>query len=169
VLYFGGNWDVAGLVFKAAREAGVAARFVGSDGIDSSELARIAGEAAAGAYYTSVGGSLAVHPQARAFAYEYRKRFGKYPEPFTAQAYDAAAVVLEAIATAASKGELSRATVTAALRRVRYLGYSGYVAFNELGDLRRALYLVMRVHSGDPERWDENRELKRLGLVPPVP
>lgn len=169
VLYFAGHWDVAGLVFKAARGGGVTARFVGSDGIDSSELARIAGDAVAGAYYTSVAGPVAVHPQARAFAHEYRKKFGKYPEPFAAQAYDAAAVVLEAIGGAASQGELSRATVTAALRRTRYLGYSGYVTFNELGDLRRALYLVMRVNSGDPERWDENRELKRLGITPPVP
>jgi len=99
---------------------------VGADGIDSSELVLGAGEAAVGAYYTSVAGAVAVHPQARGFTYQYRKTFDRYPEPFAAQAYDAAAVVLEAIARAARRpAGVSRGTVVAALRQTRYLGYSG--------------------------------------------
>jgi len=76
--------------------------------------------------------------------------------------------VLEAIARAARRPEgVSRETVVAALRRTRYLGYSGPITFDERGDLRRALYLVMQVSARDPDRWDDNRELKRLGLAPP--
>ena len=169
VLYFAGGSDIAGPLFREARQAGVAAKFVGSDGIDSSALLQDAGEAAVGAYYTSVAGAVAVHPQARGFTYEYRKAFGKYPEPFAAQAYDATAVVLEAIARAARQPQgASRATVVAALRRTRYLGYSGPVSFDERGDLRRALYLVMKVSASEPDDWDDNRELKRLGLAPPA-
>ena len=169
VLYFAGASDIGAPLFREARRAGATAKFVGSDGIDSSALLPAAGEAAVGAYYTSVAGAVAVHPQARGFTYEYRKTFDRYPEPFAAQAYDAAAVVLEAIARAARQpGGVSRETVVAALRRTRYLGYSGPIAFDERGDLRRALYLVMKVSARDPDQWDDNRELKRLGLTPPV-
>ena len=168
VLYFAGASDIAGPLFREARRAGVAAKFVGSDGIDSSALLVDAGEAAVGAYYTSVAGAVAVHPQARGFTYVYRKTFDRYPEPFAAQAYAAAAVVLEAIARAARRPDgVSRATIVAALRETRYLGYSGPISFDERGDLRRALYLVMKVSARDPDEWDDNRELKRFGLSPP--
>ena len=111
---------------------------------------------------------MAVHPQARGFTYEYRKAFGRHPQPFAAQAYDAAAVVLEAIVKAVRQPEgVSRATIVAALRETRYLGYSGPISFDERGDLRRALYLVMKVSAREPDEWDDNRELKRLGLSPP--
>jgi hypothetical protein len=55
----------------------------------------------------------------------------------------------------------------AALRDTRHLGYSGPIVFDEHGDLRRALYLVMQVSAREPDDWDDNRELKRLGISPP--
>jgi branched-chain amino acid transport system substrate-binding protein len=167
VLYYSGSAEVGGPLFKEVRRLGVAAKFVGGDGIDSSELVRTAGEAALGAHYTSVAGAVAVHPQARGFTYEYQKKFDKYPEPFAAQAYDATAVILEAIARAARGPEgVSRKTVVSELRRTRYLGYSGPITFDERGDLRRALYLVMEVSASEPDDWDSNREVKRLGITP---
>ena len=167
-LYFAGSSDVGGPLFMEARRAGVTAKFVGSDGIDSSSLLVGTGEGPVGAYYTSVAGAVAVHPQARGFTHVYRKTFDRYPEPFAAQAYDATAVVLEAIARAARRPDgVSRQTVTAALRDTRHLGYSGPIVFDEHGDLRRALYLVMQVSAREPDDWDDNRELKRLGISPP--
>ncbi|NJR43493.1 MAG: hypothetical protein HC767_13370, partial [Akkermansiaceae bacterium] len=38
--------------------------------------------------YTSVAGPVSVYPQAKQFAEDYKKKFGKNPEPFAAQAYD---------------------------------------------------------------------------------
>jgi branched-chain amino acid transport system substrate-binding protein len=167
VLYFSGSAEVGGSLFKEVRRLGVVTKFVGGDGIDSSELVRIAGEAALGAHYTSVAGAVSVHPQARGFTYEYQKQFDKFPEPFAAQAYDATAVVLEAIARAARGPDgVSRKTVVAALGKTRYLGYSGPIRFDEHGDLRQALYLVMKVSAREPDEWDGNREVKRLGIAP---
>jgi len=169
VLYFAGDDEVGGRLLKAVRAVGVTARFVGSDGVDSPDFARAAGDAAEGAYYTSVAGPIAVHPQARTFTEAYRKRFSREPEPFAAQAYDATEVVLEALASAARRGAPSRPAVVRALREVRHVGYTGHIAFDARGDLRRALYLVMRVGGGDPDDWDDNHELKRLGIAPPDP
>ena len=169
VLYFAGSYEVGAPLLVAGRRAGLRARFVGADGIDSSELVRLAGSAAEGVYYTSVAGPVGVHPQAKGFANDYRRKFGKAPEPFAAQAYDATAVVLEAISRAATHGvPPSRQAVTAAIRDVRYMGVSGPIAFDGRGDLRRALYLVMKVSARQPDEWDDNRELKRFGLAPPA-
>ena len=167
VVYFGGYDERAAALFKALRAAGVGAAFLGSDGLDSSDLARRAGDAVVDLYYTSVAGPVAVHPQAKAFAWAFKRRFGKKPEPFAAQAYDATAVLLEAVAAAARTGEVTRARVVQALRATRYLGYTGIVTFDAHGDLRQALYLVMKVGSADPDDWDDNRELKRVAIPPP--
>lgn len=164
VVYFGCYDDRAAGLFKALRAAGVSAAFLGSDGVDSSDLARRAGDAVVDLYYTSVAGPVAVHPQAKGFAWDYKRRFGKKPEPFAAQAYDATAVLLEAIVAAEP---LTREAVVKALGATRYIGYSGIITFDAHGDLRRALYLVMKVGSADPDEWDDNRELKRLAIPPP--
>jgi branched-chain amino acid transport system substrate-binding protein len=169
VLYFAGSYDIAAPLLMAGRRAGLTARFVGADGIDSPELVRRAGRAAEGVYYTSVAGGVGVHPQAKGFANDYRRKFAKDPEPFAAQAYDATAVLLEAIVRASKHGvPPSHQAVTAAIRDVRYMGVSGPIAFDQRGDLRRALYLVMKVSAREPDEWDDNRELKRFGLAPPA-
>jgi branched-chain amino acid transport system substrate-binding protein len=168
VLYVTGAPGVAGALFKEARRIGVTAAFVGSDALDSAELLRAAGAAAKGAHYTSVAGPVPVHPQAKGFITDYRDMFGKNPEPFAAQAYDAAAIALQALAkTTHDRRPPSRDAVVAAVRATRYRGLSGPIAFDARGDLRRALYLVMKVTADDPDDWDDNREVKRFGLAPP--
>src|SRR5438876_7207343 len=126
LIYFGGLYDQAGPFFGQAREKGVKSRFMGPDGLDSSDLAKIAGRAVVGMYYTSVAGPVSVYPQARQFAEEYKKKFGKNPEPFAAQAYDATAIALKAIAAAAKGGVMpSREAVSAAIRKLKHTGITG--------------------------------------------
>lgn len=170
LIYFGGIYEQAAPFFKQAREKGVKAKFLGPDGMDSSALTKIAGKAVVGMYYTSVAGPVTVYPEARQFAAEYRKRFGKNPEPFAAQAYDATAILIEAIELA-SHGDKTptRDTVTAAIREVRYRGVTGTVEFDARGDPRKALYFVLQVVSDDPEKWGDNKEVKRLSIAPPGP
>ena len=97
LIYFGGIYDQAAPFFKQAREKGIKAAFMGPDGMDSSDLTKIAGTAVKGMFYTSVAGPVSVYPDAaKAFAKEYKDKFKKDPEPFAAQAYDAAAIGLKA-------------------------------------------------------------------------
>ena len=44
-----------------------------------------------------MAGPVEVYPQAKQFGDEYKKKYGKNPEPFAAQAYDATAILLKAI------------------------------------------------------------------------
>src|SRR3989475_1299395 len=170
LIYFGGLYDQAGPFFSQAREKGAKSRFMGPDGLDSSDLAKIAGKAVVGMYYTSVAGPVSVYPQARQFAEEYRRQFGKNPEPFAAQAYDATAIALRGIAAAAKGGRRpEREEVAAAIHAVKYTGITGTIEFDKKGDPKKALYFVLQVTSDNPEKWGENREVKRLLIATPAP
>ena len=169
LIYFGGIYEQAGPFFKQAREKGVKAKFMGPDGLDSSDLAKIAGKAVQGMYYTSVAGPVSVYPQAKQFADEFKKKFGKNPEPFAAQAYDAAAIAIKAVEATAKGGKLpTRDGVTAAVRDVKHTGITGSVEFDVKGDPKKALYFVLQVVSDNPDKWSDNKEVKRLTIAAPA-
>jgi branched-chain amino acid transport system substrate-binding protein len=169
LIYFGGIYEQAGPFFKQAREKGVKSKFMGPDGLDSSDLTKIAGKAVVGMNYTSVAGPVSVYPQAKQFADEFKKKFGKNPEPFAAQAYDSAAIIIKALEAVTKGGKApTRDAVTAAIRDVRHTGITGSVEFDAKGDPKKALYFVLQVANEDPEKWGDNKEVKRLTIAAPA-
>ncbi len=169
LIYFGGIYEQAAPFFKQAREKGVKGKFLGPDGLDSSDLVKIAGKSVVGMNYTSVAGPVSVYPQAKQFADEYKKKFGKNPEPFAAQAYDATAIALKGIAEAAKGGKApSREDVSAAVRKVKHTGITGAIEFDDKGDPKKALYFVLQVANDNPEKWGDNKEVKRLTIAAPA-
>jgi branched-chain amino acid transport system substrate-binding protein len=169
LIYFGGIYEQAGPFFKQAREKGVKAKFLGPDGLDSSDLAKIAGKAVVGMYYTTVAGPVSKYPAAKAFGEDYKKKFGKNPEPFAAQAYDATAILIKAVEAAAKGGKApTRDTVTSAVRDVKHTGVTGAVQFDDKGDPKKALYFVLQVASDDPAKWDDNKEVQKLTIAAPT-
>jgi branched-chain amino acid transport system substrate-binding protein len=170
LIYFGGIYEQAAPFFRQARERGVKAKLMGPDGLDSSDLVKIAGKAVQGMYYTSVAGPVTVYPEAKQFADEFQKKFGKKPEPFSAQAYDSTAILLKAIEVASEGGKApTREAVSAAVRNVKHKGVTGTVEFDPKGDPKTALYFVLQVVSDDPQKWGENKEVKRLTIAAPAP
>ena len=107
VIYFGGIYDQGAPFFKQAREKGIKAKFMGPDGMDSSDLTKIAGKAVVGMNYTSAAGPASALPKAKAFVDEFKKKFGKNPEPYAAEAYDAATIAIKAIEEAAKEGKVT--------------------------------------------------------------
>jgi branched-chain amino acid transport system substrate-binding protein len=171
LVYFGGLYGQAAEFFKQARAAGVKAAFMGPDGLDSAELVRIAGGAVVGAHYSAIAGPVSAYPAAALFAKVYREKVRKDPPPFAAQAYDATAIGLEAIAQAVTANggrKPSREQVTTAIRQTRrFPGLTGTFAFDTKGDAAPATYLVRRVLSADPAKWSGNQLVVRLGIQPP--
>src|SRR5438552_4040996 len=53
LIYFGGIYDQGAPFFKQAREKGIKSKFMGPDGMDSSDLTKIAGKAVVGMNYTT--------------------------------------------------------------------------------------------------------------------
>src|SRR5439155_160576 len=127
VIYFGGIYDQAAPFFKQAREKGVRSKFLGPDGMDSSDLTKIAGKAVVGMDYTSAAGPASVLPKAKAFVEEFKKKFGKNPEPYAAEAYDAATVALKAVDAAVKGGKVTLLNASPCRRvdplRPRFMDY----------------------------------------------
>src|SRR5262245_39135781 len=169
LIYFGGIYDQAAPFFKQAREKGVRAKFMGPDGMDSSDLTKIAGRAVVGMNYTSAAGPASALPKAKTFVDEIKKKFGKNPEPYAAETYDAATIALKAIEDVAKGGKMSREDVAAAVRKAKLSGITGDIAFNPNGDRLKAQYFVLTVESDDPGKWGDNKIVKQLTIAPPEP
>ncbi|MGQ0571746.1 MAG: branched-chain amino acid ABC transporter substrate-binding protein, partial [Armatimonadota bacterium] len=172
LVYFGGIYDQAGVFFKQARAKGLTSKFLGPDGMDSTDLAKIAGDAIVAMHYTTVAGPVSVYPAAAKFAKDYKAKFGKDPEPFAAQAYDAAVIGIRAIeraAKAAGGKKPTREQVTAEVRKTKaFKGLTGTFTFDAKGDVVPATYFVIRILSGDPAKWNDNKLVKKLDIKPPT-
>jgi branched-chain amino acid transport system substrate-binding protein len=171
LLYFGGIYDQGAPLFKQAREKGIKARFMGPDGMDSSDLTKIAGKAVVGMDYTTAAGPIKLYPKAANFAKTFKSKFSKDPEPYAAEAYDSAAIALKAVEAVlkANGGKApSREEVATAVRKTKYEGITGHIEFDEKGDRKKAGYFVLQVVSEDPAKWGENKLLKQLEIAPPA-
>ncbi len=168
LVYFGGIYDQGAPFFKQAREKGLKAKFMGPDGMDSSDLAKIAGKAVVGMYYTSAAGPASALPKAKQFVDDFKKKFSKNPEPYAAEAYDATHIALLAIQKAIKGGKMpGREAVSAAVRTVKLNGITGDIEFDGKGDRKKALYFVLQVASDNPEKWGDNKIVKQLAIAAP--
>ncbi|HZN51945.1 MAG TPA: branched-chain amino acid ABC transporter substrate-binding protein [Methylomirabilota bacterium] len=167
LVYFGGIYDQGAPFFKQAREKGVKAKFLGPDGLDSSDLVKIGGKALVGLYYTTAAAPSS-SPQAKKFGDDFKKKFGKNPEPYAAESFVATAIALRAIESTVAGGKApTRATVAGAIRKVKYTGMTGAIEFDDKGDPKKASYYVMQVSSDNPEKWGDNKEAQRLAIAAP--
>ncbi len=167
VIFFGGEYPQAAPMFRQAREKGIKAKFMGPDGMDSTELLKLGGDAVVGMHYTTVAGGVKEYPKAKEFAEAYKTKFGKDPEPFAAQAYDATAIGLKALEAAIKEagGKMpTREAVAKAVRKVKYSGITGNVEFDDKGDPKKATYLIYQV----AKDWKDNQLVKRLEIAAPA-
>ena len=151
-IYFGGIYNQVGVFVKQLREAGLNTPVVGGDGLDSSELATIAGAGANNIYFTTVAAPIEALPAAKTFAANYQKAFGKPAQGFGAFGYDAAKVVLQGVLKAVQTNQNklpTRTQVETAIRKGNFTGLlSGNVSFNSVGDRKAATLYVMNVTGG---------------------
>ncbi|GAA5533196.1 branched-chain amino acid ABC transporter substrate-binding protein [Deinococcus aluminii] len=154
VVYFGGIYSQIGVFLKQLRDAGVTVPVMGGDGLDSSELPKIAGKGAENVYYTTTGAPVEAFPPAKTFAATYQKTFGNPAQSFAVLGYDAGKVVLQGILNAAkANGNKvpTREQVEAAIRKGNFTSLlSGNVSFNSAGDRTSAKLYVIKLVGGKP-------------------
>ena len=160
-------FDQSSVLFKQARQKGFKGMFLSDDGFDSSDAAKIGGDAllqGAGTYYSTVSGPASVYPGTAKFIADFKAKFGYEPQPFAAQSYDCAAIALKAIenaAVAAGNKLPTRAAVAAAVRALKdFQGITGTINFNGKGDLTKAKYFIIQVTSADPDQWASTRSTR---------
>lgn len=132
LIYFGGIYPEGALLVRQARALGMTARFMGGDGIANPIFTDLATpDIAEGTLATMVGGDVHKVPTALGFIAEYEKLHGPIGQ-WSAYAYDAANILIEAIRKAGVK---DREAVLKAMRQVpEFPGITGTVAFDERGD-----------------------------------
>jgi branched-chain amino acid transport system substrate-binding protein len=125
--YYG---DVAQIAIQA-HDVGLNAPLLGGSGWDSPKLLEIGGKALEGNWFVSWLRS----PSAR-FVSDFHKRYGVDPDGANAQAYDAVAIVADAIA----RGGNDRVRVRDAIAATRnFNGVSGTITIGPDGNARKAL------------------------------
>jgi branched-chain amino acid transport system substrate-binding protein len=163
MVYFGGIYSQAGIFFRQAREKGVTATFMGPDGLESSELVSLGGEAVLNMYFSTVAAAPSAYPAAAQFVEDYEARFSEQIEAFAAQAFDSMNICIDGIKRAmeANDGELpTRAQVAEAVRATTdFEALTGSITFNEIGDRAVATYFIYQVTSTDPAEWGDRKLL----------
>ncbi|CUA80219.1 branched-chain amino acid ABC transporter substrate-binding protein [Anoxybacillus suryakundensis] len=160
LVYFGGMYTEGGMLIKQARDKGITVPFMGGDGMDSSTLVEIAGDAVKNTFITSAAGVATATEAGKQFAEKYKQKFGKNIESYSAYGYDAMAVLLKAIEEAikANGNKLpTREQVAGAVRKVQdYEGVVTKVSFDEKGDNKYAkIYIYKFEEATYPARLED--------------
>ncbi|MFH0998788.1 MAG: branched-chain amino acid ABC transporter substrate-binding protein [Pseudomonadota bacterium] len=174
LVYFGGMYSQAAVLFKQAREKGYVGMFLSDDGFDSSDAVKIGGQSlldGGGTFYSTVSGPASIYPGTAKFVADFKAKYNAAPQPFAAQGYDCMGICLKAIeaAATANAGKLpTREAVTKAIRALQdYAGITGKFTFNSIGDPTIAKYFVIKVTSADPAKWNDNPVVETLDIAPP--
>ena len=132
--------DSSVAALKQARELGIEAVLIGSEGLKSDDILTGAAEAAEGLILTSVSEGN------DDFVRRYKAKYGESsePGPFAAQGYDA----FTALAGVIGAGQTTREGILNNLGTVEFEGAAGYVSFDENGDVREGVYDVYVVENG---------------------
>lgn len=138
MIYFGGIYPEAGILVKQARAKGYKGLFMGGDGIDSSDLYKIAGDSAEGVVFTSLAGDVKQSEDGRKWAAEYEKTMGKKPETYSVYAFDSMNVILNGVKEAMKANGGKKPTREEVLNAVHgtkdFQGEFVKVTFDDKGD-----------------------------------
>jgi branched-chain amino acid transport system substrate-binding protein len=129
---------------KAARSLGLKTPIVGSFS-DTPAMHAIAGPALEGAMFYEIYDVNSPTPENRAFVSAFRRRFGKDPQAYAAQGYDALRILAHAVETTGSTDPLDLAY------SIRYMdrweGANGPYKFDSTGELEEK-QLFLKVYRG---------------------
>jgi branched-chain amino acid transport system substrate-binding protein len=138
ILFLGLETESAEFI-KTARTMGLKTPIVGAFS-DTPEMHTIAGPALEGVMFYEIYNADSPTPENRLFVARYRHRFGRDPEPYAAQGYDALRILARAVETTGSTNPLDLAYA------IRYMdkweGANGSYKFDSTGELAdKEIYL----------------------------
>lgn len=127
-------YNEGAVIMDQARKVGIDIPFVGGNGFNSPQAIAIAGDAANGLIVATPYFGDSQNPKIVEFNKKFEAEYGKKPDQFAAQAYDALYIYKEALKKAGN-GE-DRDAFREALAATKDLeGILGKVSFNEVGDV----------------------------------
>jgi branched-chain amino acid transport system substrate-binding protein len=149
VIFFGGMDAVGGPMLRQMQQLGIKAKFVGGDGICSSELPKLAaGAMADGQVVCAEAGGVegAAKKSMEAFYADYKKKYNDDVKVYAPYVYDALMVMADAMVKAGSAEPAKYLPVLA--KTSGYKGVTGTISFDEKGDVKNGA-LTLFTYKGD--------------------
>lgn len=156
VFFAGATTHGGGLLKAQLFTLGYTGPFVGGDAIarDPTFLEQAGAEPANGTYAGQAGTDPATLTSGAAaqFVRDYHALYpDQTPDGYTANAYDAAMVVITALKQLIQAGQaLTREAVRAQVQHMQYVGVTGPISFDSNGDITRGVFSIYEVQDG---RW----------------
>ena len=149
VIFFGGMDAVAGPMMRQMKNLGIKAKFMGGDGICSSELAKLAGDGMAdGQVVCAEAGGVEGAQKAGLdkFNADFKKKFNADVQVYAPYVYDAVNVMVAAMVKAGSSEPAKYLPVLA--KTDGYKGVTGTIAFDEKGDIKNGALTLYTYKGG---------------------
>lgn len=138
LVFYGGMYAELGIIAKQAREKGFTGKFMGGEGLESTDMYKIAGAAAEGIVYATVVSDIRSQEEGKKWVEKFKAAFNKEPGAFSPFAYDATLVALNGIEKAIKENggkKPTREQVENAIRATTdFNGLFTKVSFDEKGD-----------------------------------
>jgi branched-chain amino acid transport system substrate-binding protein len=147
-LVFYGGMDAQGApMVVQLHSLGIKAKFLGGDGVQTSEFLKLAGARAEGVTASSPGLPIDSMPGGKEFRQKFTSRFGTI-QTYAPYAYDAVMTMVEAMKLADSA---EPAKYLVELPRVQRAGVTGPISFDERGDIRGGAITLYQVKNN---KWE---------------
>ena len=147
VIFLPGYYTDVGNIALQARKLGVTQPFLGGDGWDSAQLAKIAGPAIEGSYYANHYSHQEKRAAVQDFVKKYRAKYGTVPDGLAALGYDAASILFDSMKRAPS---LSGKDIAKALGDIKnFAAVTGTISIDDKRNARK-LAVVVVMTRGEP-------------------
>lgn len=149
IIFFGGMDAVGGPMLKQMKSLGLNAKFMGGDGICTTELVKLAGDAMAdGQVVCAEAGGVdgALKKGMDDFGVKYKKRFNDDVKLYAPYVYDAVFVMAEAMQRAKSTNPSQYLPELA--KTPGYKGVTGTIAFDAKGDIKNGALTLYTFKGG---------------------
>jgi branched-chain amino acid transport system substrate-binding protein len=149
VVFFGGMDAVAGPMLKQMKSLGIKAKFMGGDGICSTELIKLAGDAAGEdqLFCAEAGG---VEGEAKVgmddFKAKFKTKFNADVQVYAPYVYDSVKIMVAAMVAAKSSDPAKYLPVLAATKDFK--GVTGPITFDEKGDIKNGALTLKTIRGG---------------------
>jgi len=145
VIFFGGIDTQAGPMLQQMKGLGIKAQFVGADGIQSSELFKLGGDAVEGTIASFPGLPIEKMEKGTSFNDRYKAKFNQDVVLYAPQGYDAFNVFVDAIKKA---GSIESAKILEQMPSTDYRGITGPIKFDDKGDIRDGPITMFKAEGG---------------------
>jgi branched-chain amino acid transport system substrate-binding protein len=145
IIFLPGYFTEAAPIIRQARQLGIDAPFLGTDGWESTEFLKMAGQAANNCYFATHFSNEQSSEKVKAFSDAYYGRFGSTPSSVAALTYDSVWLLAEALKHA---GSADPAAIRNAISEIRdFPGVTGIISFDKGADPKKP-GIVIRVQDG---------------------